>query len=140
MRTPLTESCPPVPSPVRRAVARDGLGLGRRARILLGLFAILALAAGPAQAGPAADPADPRVLERAWHRCLREASAHQPAGQSRAGDERNALDECKVREDALVAALMAGHRAEDERTGTVWSRTWAAFVEPLTAWIGALRR
>ncbi|MCJ2072533.1 hypothetical protein MKK75_27710 [Methylobacterium sp. J-030] len=106
----------------------------------VGLCAILVLAPIAADAGPVADPADPRALELAWHRCLREATAHQPPGQSRAGDERNALDECKSREDALVAALMTGRRAEDGRTGTVWARTRAAFVEPLTAWIGGLRR
>ena len=55
----------------------------------------------------AAAPADPRALELAWHRCLRDSYAHQPPGQSRAGDERNALDECKVQEDAFVASLMA---------------------------------
>ena len=104
------------------------------------LSAMLLLATGPAVAGPAAGATDPAELERAWHRCLRDASGHQPTGQSRAGDERNALDECKTREDALVAALMSGSRPADARTGTVWSRTWAAFVEPLTAWFGALRR
>lgn len=107
---------------------------------VLKLSATLLMAAPPAAAGPAADPVNPRALEQAWHRCLREAYAHQPSGQGRAGDERNALDECKPREDALVAALMAGRGAEDSRSGTVWARTWAAFVEPLTAWFGALRR
>ncbi|MDP4005997.1 hypothetical protein [Methylobacterium sp. NEAU K] len=86
----------------------------------------------------AAATADPRVLELAWHRCLREAYAHQPPGQSRAGDERNALDACKMHEDAFVASLMAARPADDGRPGTVWARTWAAFVEPLTAWIGGL--
>ncbi len=107
---------------------------------VLSLSAMLLLTTGPAVAGPAAGATDPAELERAWHRCLRDATGHQPTGQSRAGDERNALDECKTREDALVAALMSGARPADARTGTVWSRTWAAFVEPLTAWLGALRR
>jgi hypothetical protein len=107
---------------------------------VLSLSAMLLLVAPPAVATMAANPADPRALEQAWHRCLREAYAHQPLGQGRAGDERNALDECKPREDALVAALMSGRGAEDGRSGTVWARTWAAFVEPLTAWFGALRR
>jgi hypothetical protein len=88
----------------------------------------------------AAAPSEPRVLELAWHRCLREAYAHQPPGQSRAGDERNALDECKAQEDAFVASLMAAGSPGEGRSGTVWARTWAAFVEPLTAWIGGLRR
>ena len=102
----------------------------------LSLSVTLALLAAPAQSAPA----DPRALETAWHRCLREASAHQPSGQSRAGSERNALDECKPREDALVAALMSGSRPEDGRSATLWARTWTAFVEPLTAWFGALQR
>ncbi|MDN3574715.1 hypothetical protein [Methylobacterium longum] len=104
------------------------------------LSATLVLMPPPVVSGPMAAPVDPRVLQSAWHRCLREAYAHQPAGQSRAGNERNALDECKPREDALVAALMSGHRPDDARSGTLWARTWAAFVEPLTAWFGALRR
>lgn len=107
---------------------------------LLSLSAMLVLSACPGVAAPAARAADPAALELAWHRCLREASSHQPTGQSRAGDERNALDECKSREDALVAALMTAPRPDDGRTATVWSRTWAAFVDPLTAWFGALRR
>ena len=107
---------------------------------VLSLSAMFLLTAPPAVATPAVNPADPRALEQAWHRCLREAYAHQPSGQGRAGDERNALDECKPREDALVAALMSGRGAEDGRSGTVWARTWAAFAEPLTAWFDALRR
>ncbi|MEL6062224.1 MULTISPECIES: hypothetical protein [unclassified Methylobacterium] len=143
MRIPLLKRCPR--ASIRREDARRDTGLeglpGRtRPAALIGLCAALVLAPVPAGAGPVADPDDPHALEQAWHRCLREASGHQPPGQSRAGDERNALDECKPREDALVAALMSGRRAEDGRTGTVWARTWAAFVEPLTAWIGGLRR
>jgi hypothetical protein len=143
MRMPLPERCPS--DSIRRWEARCETGRRRfpgptRPGAFLGLCAILTLATVPACAGPAAEPSDPRALELAWHRCLRDASAHQPSGQSRAGDERNALDECKPREDALVAALMSSRRADDGRSGTVWSRTWAAFVEPLTAWIGGLRR
>jgi hypothetical protein len=58
----------------------------------------------------------------------------QPAGQSRAGNERNALDECKAYEDALVAALMTGQPASK------WSKVWLALVEPLAAWVGMFRR
>ncbi|MCJ2136247.1 hypothetical protein MKK69_19700 [Methylobacterium sp. J-026] len=130
---------------VRRGRARHDKGFRwlpgwTRPGVVPALCALLLVTAVPAGANAAADPADPRALERAWHRCLRDSAAHQPAGQSRAGNERNALDECKPSEDALVAALMSGRPAEDGRPGTVWSRTWAAFVEPLTAWIGALRR
>lgn len=94
----------------------------------------LALTTAWPVAASAANPADLQALERAWHRCLREAYGHQPAGQSQAGDERNALDECKPREDAYVAALMA------DRPETAWTSAWAALVEPLTNWLGALRR
>ena len=106
---------------------------------VLSLLALLVLTDAGSVAMAAAI-SDPRALEVAWHRCLRESYAHQPRGQSRAGDERNALDECKTQEDAFVASLMAAGPAQDGRSGTVWSRTWAAFVEPLTAWIGGLRR
>ena len=78
--------------------------------------------------------ADSQALEQAWHRCVRDAFAHQPSGQSRAGNERNALDECKEREDAYVAALMA------TRPQSMWARAWTAIAEPLSAWIGMLRR
>lgn len=143
MRMPLPKRCPS--SSIWRGEARRVTGLKTLSGptcpgAIGGLCAILVLTPIPAAAGPGVDPADPRALEQAWHRCLRDASAHQPPGQSRAGDERNALDECRPREDALVAALMSGRRTEDGRTGTVWARTWAAFVEPLTAWIGGLRR
>lgn len=88
--------------------------------------------ASPAAA--VATPADPQALEQAWHRCVREAFAHQPAGQSRAGNERNALDECKKREDAYVAALMAAHPQ------SMWARAWTAISEPLSTWLGLLRQ
>ncbi len=91
----------------------------------------LLLAMAVACALPTAAPAasvDPQALEQAWHRCLREASAHQPTGQSRAGNERNALDECKDREDAYVAALMTTYPR------SMWARAWTAIVEPLSSW------
>ena len=95
----------------------------------------LALLLGVIAAFPAAAaPADPQVLEQAWHRCIRDAYAHQPAGQSRAGNERNALDECKDREDAYVAALMV------ERPRSMWARTWATISEPMAGWFGTLWR
>ena len=94
--------------------------------ILLGF-----LVASPAAALTAA-PGDPQTLERAWHSCIREAFAHQPTGQSRAGNERNALDECRAHEDALVAALMT------ERPRSMWSRAWTTISEPMTNWLGRL--
>lgn len=100
--------------------------------IRLGVLLMLA-GAGPALALEAG-PTELRSLEQAWHTCLREAVTHQPPGQSRAGNERNALDECRDREDAYVAALMA------DRPVTGWARTWATIVEPLATWMGFARR
>ncbi|MGV7034543.1 hypothetical protein [Methylobacterium symbioticum] len=103
------------------------------------LFLLLA----PALLGaPAA--ADPAGLEQAWHRCLREAYAHQPPGQSRAGDQRNALDACKEREDAYVAALLAS-QGRGERGFGARAMGWAASVassvlDPVTAWLRGLGR
>jgi len=95
---------------------------------------LLVLAASLPSGGLAASPGEMQALEQAWHRCLREAQTHQPPGQSRAGDTRNTLDECKEHEDAFVAALMS------DRPASLWARAWAAVVEPLTTWIGAPRR
>lgn len=95
---------------------------------------VLVLAASLPTVAPAASPGEMHALEQAWHRCLREAQTHQPPGQSRAGDTRNTLDECKEHEDAFVAALMS------DRPASLWARAWAAFVEPITTWIGSPRR
>jgi hypothetical protein len=65
-----------------------------------GTAILLALtSAGPASALTAA-PANLPALERAWHSCVRDAYDRQPEHGSRAGRERNALDECKPQEDA----------------------------------------
>ncbi|MDP4021353.1 hypothetical protein Q8W71_01850 [Methylobacterium sp. NEAU 140] len=101
---------------------------------------LLMVLAGPA----AAAPTNLTGLETAWHACLRESYAHQPPHQSRAGSERNALDECRGHEDAYVAAIMAA-RAEGDRPFSAQARAWAASVaayvwDPVTAWIAALRR
>ncbi|MDE4915246.1 hypothetical protein PQI07_32185 [Methylobacterium sp. 092160098-2] len=104
---------------------------------------ILALAsAGPASA-LAAEPADLPALERAWHSCVRDAYDRQPEHDSKPGRERNALDECKPHEDAYVAALMAA-RPNADLPLNGWARTWASYVsfvvDPVKAWIEALRR
>ena len=97
--------------------------------------------AGPASA-LTAEPADLPALEKAWHSCVREAYDRQPERNSRPGRERNALDQCKLQEDAYVAALMAAHPDADLPLGG-WARTWAAYVsfvvDPVKAWIEALR-
>lgn len=100
--------------------------------------------------GSALDAAQDEVrrLERSWHRCLREAYAHQSAGQSRAGDQRNALDECQEREDAYVAATLAAQAADGaagDRSLPSRARGWAASVaayvlDPITDWVGSLKR
>jgi hypothetical protein len=109
---------------------------------VLSLFAIL-MSASP---GLALDVAQDelRRIEQAWHRCLREAYTHQPAGQSQAGDQRNALDECQEREDSYVAAVMAaqapGAPGRDQPAPTRshgWASSVAAYVlDPISAWLG----
>jgi hypothetical protein len=111
-----------------------------RGLYLRGAVLLLALAgAGPASALAADLPS----LEQAWHGCVREAYDRQPEHGSRAGRERNALDECKPHEDRYVAALMAAQPDADLPLGG-WTRTWAAYVsfvvDPVSAWIEALRR
>lgn len=100
--------------------------------------------ATPSTGRAAAEPVGLSGLESAWHACLRESYAHQPPRQSRAGSERNALDECRGHEDAYVAAIMAA-RAEGDRPFSAQARAWAASVaayvwDPVTAWIAGLRR
>jgi hypothetical protein len=57
---------------------------------------------------------------------------------------RNALDECKPHEGAYVAALMATRPDAADMPVHGWARTWAAYasfvVDPVKAWIEALRR
>lgn len=108
----------------------------------------LALLIALAGVGPAsaleAEPADLPALERAWHGCVRKAYDSQQGRGSRAGRERNALDECKLHEDAYVAALMAARPGDTDASVSGWARTWAAYVafvvDPVKAWIDALRR
>jgi hypothetical protein len=117
--------------------------MNRRARYAGGAAILLAFtSAGPVPAG-AAEPVDLPALERAWHSCVRTAYDQQPDHTNRAGRERNALDECKPHEDRYVAALMAARPADDLPLNG-WARTWAAYVafvvDPVRAWIQALRR
>lgn len=138
----------------RRTVASSFLsgtvGIGHRNGMwkpVLSLFVVLA-SAGSGAAVVAASAADElQRLEQAWHRCLREAYAHQPPGQSRAGDQRNALDECQGREDAYVAALVSAQgaegptRAQPPNRARGWAASVAAYMlDPITAWLGALTR
>ncbi|CAM3176936.1 Secreted protein [Methylobacterium mesophilicum] len=109
-----------------------------------GLALVLALAGiGPAPA-LAVEPADLPAMEKAWHSCVREAYDRQPERGIRAGRERNALDECKAHEDQYVAALMAARPEDADMPVHGWARTWAAYVafvvDPVNAWIEALRR
>ncbi|WP_267428515.1 hypothetical protein [Methylobacterium sp. GC_Met_2] len=94
---------------------------------------------GPASA-LTAEPTDLPALERAWHSCVHEAYDSQQDRGSRAGRERNALDECKPHEDAYVASLMAARPDDPNMPVQGWARTWAAYVvDPITAWMEALR-
>ncbi|GLS73776.1 hypothetical protein GCM10007890_57910 [Methylobacterium tardum] len=110
---------------------------------LQGLALLLTLAGTVPVSALAAEPADLPALERAWHGCVREAYDSQQDRGSRPGRERNALDGCKPHEDRYVAALMATHPDADLPLGG-WARTWAAYVsfvvDPVRAWIEALRR
>ncbi len=115
---------------------------------LAGLLAGL-LTVGPSvglSAGPGPAPGHVERLEQAWHQCLREAYSHQPAGQSRMGDQRNALDACREREDALVTALMSARGGtQAERSLGARARSWAASVaayvlDPVSSWFGTPRR
>jgi hypothetical protein len=94
---------------------------------------------------------DLTMLERDWKGCVRDAFTHQPAGQSKAGGQRNALDECKAQEDAYVEAVMAARADDDERvrlggrTMTARAREWAAsvaayVVDPVSSWLAMLKR
>ena len=117
--------------------------IGRVAHIR-GLALLLMLAGvGPASA-LSAEPADLPGMERDWHSCVREAYDRQPEQGSRPGRERNALDECKDHEDRYVAALMAARPDDPDMPVQGWARTWAAYVafvvDPVKAWIEALRR
>lgn len=118
--------------------------MSSRATQIRGLALLLTLAdVGPASA-LAAELTDLPTMEKAWHSCVRQAYDQQPEQGSRAGRERNALDECKVYENRYVAALMATRPDNADMPVHGWARTWAAYVafvvDPVTAWIDALRR
>ena len=118
--------------------------MNSRAAQIQGLAFLVALvSAGPVSA-LAAETVDLPALERAWHGCVRQAYDRQPEQGSRAGRERNALDECKPHEDAYVAVLMATRPDDADASVGGWARTWAAYVafvvDPVKAWIEALRR
>ncbi|WP_267359984.1 MULTISPECIES: hypothetical protein [unclassified Methylobacterium] len=108
---------------------------------ITGVIALVTL--GPVSA-LAAEPADLPALEQAWHVCVRQAYDGQQDRGSRAGRERNALDECKPHEDRYVSALMAARPNDADTPMNGWARTWAAYVsfvvDPVAAWIEALRR
>ncbi|MER2266522.1 hypothetical protein [Methylobacterium oxalidis] len=100
---------------------------------------------------PQADTLALSMLEAQWHLCVRQAYADQPAAQSRAASQRNALDACKEHEDAYVTAL-AAQVAEEEarwrreqqpvasRAGAWMVRVTAYVFEPVTSWRGAWTR
>lgn len=116
------------------------------APFLAPFVALSVIGAGPAAAGTR----DLETLEETWHGCVREAYARQPPGQSRAGAQRNVLDECREHEDRLVAATMQEQAREDEaarraglplavRAGT-WAASVAAYVvDPVTSWLQGWR-
>jgi hypothetical protein len=107
------------------------------------VIVLVALASAAPVSALAAEPANLPALEQAWHGCVRETFDQPPPHMSKPGRERNALDECKPHEDAYVAALMAACPADDLPLNG-WARTWAAYMsfvmDPVKAWIEALRR
>ena len=117
--------------------------MSRRARLAVGVAFLVALTSFGTVSAQAIEPADLSALERAWHGCVREAYDRQQDHSSRAGRERNALDECKPHEDRFVAALMTG-RPDADLPVHGWARTWAAYVafvvDPVRGWVEALRR
>jgi phosphotransacetylase len=118
--------------------------MSSRAAQFLGLALLTTFAGVEPTSTLAAELADLPALERAWHSCVRQAYDSQQDHGSRAGRERNALDECKPHEDAYVAALMAARPGDADASVSGWARTWAAYVsfvvDPVKAWIEALRR
>ncbi|AWN44011.1 hypothetical protein [Methylobacterium durans] len=119
------------------------------------LAAILCLFHGVAAADPELPQAETpglSILEAQWHRCVRQAYADQPAAQSKAASQRNALDACKEHEDAYVTAVLVAQVAEEEarwrreqRPATTRAGAWVATVtayvfEPVTSWLGAWTR
>ncbi|MBB2960442.1 hypothetical protein [Methylobacterium sp. R2-1] len=119
----------------------------------MALFLVLSViggSLGTARAGTG----DLEILEEAWYGCVRDAYARQRPGQSRAGMQRNVLDECREQEDRLVAATMREHAREDEaarraglpltvRAGAgtwAWAASVAAYVvDPVTSWLQGWR-
>lgn len=108
------------------------------------------IAGGSTMQAEATQPPDIDALEHAWHGCVREAYVRQPRGQSRAGAQRNVLDECREHEDALIAAVMDRQSGRDDlayRYGLLTARAgaWAAsvaayVVNPLTSWFDRPQR
>ncbi|WP_267428283.1 hypothetical protein [Methylobacterium sp. GC_Met_2] len=94
----------------------------RTAHVQVLVLVLTLVGVGPASA-LAAEPADLPALERAWHSCVREAYDSQQDRGSRAGRERNALDECTSHEDAYVAALMATRPGDADADVNGWART-----------------
>lgn len=159
-RTPFAHSVPPRscsrPRHVRSVHARcfaaglahglSAAAAGMRSAILATASLVIGLGVLTRSAASAADPAG---LETAWHDCVREAFAHQPVTQSKAGSQRNALDECKEKENAFVAAL--GVEAREDRAASqsgaslpararAWAASVAAYVlDPVSSWIELLR-
>lgn len=103
-----------------------------------------------AQDAPAAG-ADLELLERRWHKCVRQAFSGQPAGLATHAAQKAALAECKHLENQYVSAMLVAQAAEAEarRQGKqsigAKARGWATslvsyVVEPVTSWIEAWRK
>lgn len=95
--------------------------------------------------------ADLDLLERRWHKCVRQAFSGQPTGLPTHAAQKAALAECKSLENSYVSAMLVAQAAEAEarRQGKpsigARARGWATsllsyVVEPVTSLIDAWRK
>lgn len=121
--------------------------------MLLGTSLIVLCYGAPAIADPESGALthEPSILQKQWHRCVRNAFSGQLMTMSKAAAQRAALRECKGAEDAYLAALLSAQAREadvrrDEGPGlTSRARAWAAsavsFVaKPISSWLRDLVR
>ena len=107
------------------------------AMLRLLLTVMIALSAGAAVAVADELP----MLEKRWHKCVRQAFSGQPVSVPKRAAELAALAECKPAEDAYVAAMLSAQQmqADARRSGGetlgARARAWLAYVlDPLAGW------
>ncbi len=157
MRSPRWKpsSTRPVPSLASHSGFAGGARPGRAARphALAAGAVIAACAAFGCLAAMAEETpkGDLDLLERRWHKCVRQAFSGQPAGMPTHAAQKAALSECKSLEDQYVSAMLVAQAAEAEarRQGRqsigARARGWASsllsyVVEPVSTLIDAWRK